>query len=219
MPSQTTHSHTEVIIRDRNTVKRGAKRALYDLNQVRDIIDAALMCSVAQSVDGQPFVTPTCHWRDGDYLYWHAHRKARNVSTDQPVCINISLLDGLVLARSAFNHSVNYRSVTLFGVPESIEDFEQKQHHLRLFVDKVAPNRWSQLRPITDAEINATGIVRIPIHEASCKVRAQPPLDDDKDIDWPVWAGVIPLVRAWGKPETDPEQSMPYSAPEGPSAF
>ena len=204
-------------------VKRGPNRASYDKAKALDIIDASLMCHIAQVKDGQAFVTPTCHWREGDYFYWHAHSKARNVKgpIDEPqkVCINISLLDGLVMARSAMHHSVNYRSVTLFGVPELIEDKDEKVRQFKIFLDKVSPGRWEQLRPINDNEIKATGLVRIKIEEASVKFRDEPPIDDPDDNNWPVWAGVIPLERSWGSSQTDPIQQEEYLPATPPNAF
>lgn len=204
-------------------VKRGPNRAQYDKETVLDIIDAALMCHVGQTKEGQVFVTPTCHWRDGDYFYWHAHSKARNVKgpidTPEKVCINVCLLDGLVLARSAMHHSVNYRSVTLFGVPELIDDKEEKVRQFKIFLDKVSPGRWEQLRPVNDNEIKATGLVRIKIEEASVKFRGEPPVDDPEDYNWPVWAGVIPLERSWGSPQTDPIQQEEYLTATPPNAF
>jgi len=203
-------------------VKRGPNRASYDKDLAFNIIDAALMCHVGQTKDGQVFVTPTSHWREGDYFYWHAHSKARNVKgpIDEPekVCINISLLDGLVLARSAMHHSVNYRSVTLFGVPELIEDKEEKVRQFKLFLDKVSPGRWETLRPVNEQEIKATGVVRIKIDEASVKFRAEPPIDDPADNDWPVWAGVMPLERQWGELQKDPIQSQDFPEPTAPNA-
>ncbi|RBO86193.1 pyridoxamine 5'-phosphate oxidase family protein [Marinomonas aquiplantarum] len=204
-------------------VKRGPNRASYDKKQACAIIDAALMCHVGQTKDGQVFVTPTCHWREGDYFYWHAHSKARNVKgpIDDPekVCINVSLLDGLVMARSAMHHSVNYRSVTLFGVPERVEEQDEKVRQFKLFLDKVSPGRWETLRPVNETEIKATGVVRIKIEEASVKFRAEPPIDAPEDYNWPVWAGVIPLERHWGTPQTDPVQQQIFAPAKPPEAF
>lgn len=201
-----------------STVKRGPNRASYDAQTVYDIIDQNLLCHVGQTINGQVFVTPTCHWREGDYLYWHAHSKARNthgaVQEGEKVCINICELNGLVLARSAFNHSVNYRSVTLFGVPEAVTDEVDKMHHFKLFVDKVSPQRWDQLRPVSDVEIKATGVVRIKIDEASVKLRAEGANDNEEDLDWPVWAGVIPLEKQWQNPVQNSDQSIAYPLPQ-----
>ncbi|MGO2353839.1 MAG: pyridoxamine 5'-phosphate oxidase family protein [Marinomonas foliarum] len=204
-------------------VKRGPNRASYDKDIALHIIDSSLMCHVGQTKDGQVFVTPTCHWRDGDYLYWHGHSKARNVKgpidAQEKVCINISQLDGLVMARSAFHHSVNYRSVTLFGVPERVEEKEEKVRQFKIFLEKVSPGRWDELRPVNDQEIKATGLVRIKIEEASVKMRAEPPIDDPADKDWPVWAGVIPFEKQWGEVEQDPIQTAILPFPTSPSAF
>ena len=205
-----------------STVKRGPKRAQYDTQTAFTIIDDTLLCHIAQQHNGHVFVTPTCHWREGDYLYWHAHGKARNthgaVDEAQQVCINICELDGLVLARSAFHHSVNYRSVTLFGVPEPIEDYAEKVRHFELFVNKVSPNRWSKLRPVTEQEVLATGLVRIKIDSASVKLRAEGVNDDADDMDWPVWAGVVPLAKQWQPMEQDAVQTTRYEEPSLPNA-
>lgn len=205
-----------------STVKRGPKRAQYDAETAYQIIDDTLLCHIGQQVNGNVFVTPTCHWREGDYLYWHGHSKARNThgaaQEAQQVCINICELDGLVLARSAFHHSVNYRSVSLFGIPEIIDDYAEKVRHFELFIDKVSPNRWSQLRPVTEQEVLATGLVRIKIDNASVKLRAEGVIDDDADMDWPVWAGVMPLAKQWQPLEQDCAQNNAYPAPERPVA-
>lgn len=197
-------SHSSDAPSVKTQIKRGRKRACYDPQRVRQIIDASLLCHVSQSIRDQPFVTPTCHWRDGDRLYWHGHAKARNVSNSGPVCINICQLNGLVLARSAFHHSVNYQSVTLFGTPELVNDRQEKLRQLERFLEKVSPGRWSQLRPVTEQELMLTAIAWIPLSEASVKMRDAPPVDEETDYNWPVWAGVLPLERRWGKLQKDP---------------
>lgn len=205
-----------------STVKRGPKRAQYDVETAHQIIDDTLICHIGQQVNGQVFVTPTCHWRDGDYFYWHGHGKARNThgaaKEAHAVCINICELDGLVLARSAFHHTVNYRSVSLFGVPENIEDFDEKVRHFELFVNKVSPNRWSKLRPVSDQEVRATSLVRIKIDNASVKLRAEGAIDDAEDMDWPVWAGVLPLAKQWQPLQQDSQQHEMYLEPVPPKA-
>ncbi|KZM40272.1 flavin-nucleotide-binding protein [Marinomonas sp. SBI22] len=213
--------NTSSLKTEKSKVRRGAKRASYDKETMFEILDASLMCHVAQSINGQPFVVPTCHWRDGDYFYWHGLASARNVknAVNQAVCINVTHLDGLVMARSAMHHSVNYRSVTLFGTPETITDPVEKERQLKIFLDKVSPSRWEALRPVNEQELKATGLVRIPINEASTKVRAEPPVDDEEDYDWPVWAGVIPLEQSWGQAETDPRQVVDFERPKLPDAF
>lgn len=201
----------DISITERNRVKRGPKRAVYDRDTIHAIVDEALLCHVAQVIGTQPFVTPTCHWREGDFLYWHGSSAARNIQAAEhtQVCINISLLDGLVMARSAFHHSVNYRSVTLFGLAERVTDEAEKLRHLELFMEKVSPGRWPLLRPVQDKELKATGILRIPLDEASAKIRAEPPVDDEADYDWPVWAGVLPLSQQMGHPQPDPRLLNP----------
>lgn len=199
---------------DKSHVKRGPNRADYDRDRLDKILDASLFCTVAQSIEGQPFATPTCHWRDGDYLYWHGHAKARNLATGQPVCINVTLFDGLVLARSAFHHSVNYRSVTLFGEAEAVTDPDEKARQLEYFVNKVAPQRWPHLRPMTEPELKGTGVSRILISEASCKVRAEGVNDDAEDMNWPVWAGVVPLKQHWGDPKQEAGQPAGLNQPD-----
>ncbi|MCH8533279.1 MAG: pyridoxamine 5'-phosphate oxidase family protein [Saccharospirillum sp.] len=212
--SRRTADHESPLHTDRSHVKRGPNRADYDRDRVDQILDASLFCTVAQSIEGQPFATPTCHWRDGDYLYWHGHAKARNLAPGQPVCINVTQFDGLVLARSAFHHSVNYRSVTLFGQAEAVTDPDEKARQLERFVDKIAPGRWPQLRPMNGPELKGTGVSRIRITEASCKVRAEGVNDDAEDVDWPVWAGVVPLQRQWGTPEQEREQPVGLTPPD-----
>lgn len=202
LPDQDNPLHTQT-----SHVKRGPGRASYDRDQLNRIIDDSLLCTVAQSVDGQPFATPTCHWREGDFLYWHGHAKARNLSPGQPVCINIMQMDGLVLARSAFHHSVNYRSATLFGTAEAVSDPDEKARQLHVFLDKISPDRWDALRPMTDNELKATGLSRILISEASCKIRAEGVNDEAADEDWPVWAGVMPLEKHWGEPVQEKQQA------------
>lgn len=219
--SQSDELKTSSLKTEKSKVRRGAKRASYDKETMFEILDASLMCHVAQSINDQPFVVPTCHWRDGDYFYWHGLASARNVknAVNQAVCINVTHLDGLVMARSAMHHSVNYRSVTLFGTPETITDPVEKERQLKIFLDKVSPDRWESLRPVNEQELKATGLVRILINEASAKVRAEPPVDDEEDYNWPVWAGVIPLEQSWGQAETDPRQVGDFEWPKLPDAF
>ena len=203
------------------TVKRGRGRAIDDGQALLDFIDQTLICHVGFVVNGQPRVIPTCHWRDGDYLYWHGHGKAANIvsaaHSAQKVCVTISHLDGLVMARSAFHHSANYRAAMIYGVPEAVTDPEQKKHQFERFVEKISPGRWPLLRPVTDSETQATGILRIKLDEASMKVRADGVLDDDADLDWPVWAGVLPVAPQWHPPEQDAKQAAAYPPPAWPA--
>ncbi|GAA0362431.1 pyridoxamine 5'-phosphate oxidase family protein [Bowmanella denitrificans] len=205
----------------RTQVKRGRKRASYDPLLVKRIIDENLLCHIAQVVEGQPLVTPTCHWRDGDKLYWHGHVKARNVfaNAGHQVCINICQLNGLVLARSAFHHSVNYQSVTLFGEAQLLTDENERLYQLQRFVERISPGRWQQLRPINQQELMLTAIAWLPINEASVKLRDAPPVDDEEDYDWPVWSGVMPIVRHWDELQQDPRQQsqQQYPLPQPPA--
>lgn len=199
-------------------VKRGPKRALNDREAMLAFIDQSLLCYVGFQINGQVRVIPTCHWREGDYLYWHGHSKAANIAgsgqDEQKVCITIANLDGLVMARSAFHHSVNYRSAMIYGVPEAVTDPDEKQRHFELFVEKLSPGRWDQLRPVTDQEVKATGVMRVKLDEASMKVRAEGVIDDEEDLDWPVWAGVLPIQQRWGEPEQDELQPGNANLPD-----
>ncbi len=202
-------------------LKRGAKRAISERQAMLDFIDQSLLCFVGFQINGQVRVIPTCHWRDGDYLYWHGHSKAANIhgaeQAGEKVCITLATLDGLVMARSAFHHSANYRSVMVYGVPEAVTDPAQKRYHFERFVEKLSPGRWDQLRPVTELETQATGILRVRLDEASMKVRAAGVVDDEADLDWPVWAGVLPVQQVWGEAEQDPAQAAaPHALPASP---
>jgi len=204
----------------RTQIKRGLKRAEYDVDKVHAIIDAALICHVGFLVKGQPLVIPTCHWRDGNKIYWHAHSKAQNVNAPESTdtCMTITLLDGLVMARSAFNHSINYRSVMIFGKPQDITDPVEKQRQLKLMVDKFSPERWDQLRPITDTEVKATGVLMMDLDEVSCKVRSGPAVDEPEDVSWPVWAGVLPMTTEFGVAQVNPDSTADYEVANWPVA-
>lgn len=199
-------------------VKRGPKRAQDDRDAMLDFIDQSLLCYVGFQINGQVRVIPTCHWREGDYLYWHGHSKAANITDsgkgEQKVCITLASLDGLVMARSAFHHSVNYRSAMIYGVPEAITDPDEKLRQFRLFVEKLSPGRWEQLRPVTEQESNATGIMRVKLDEISMKVRAEGVNDDEEDLNWPVWAGVLPIQQQWAMAEQDTAQISNPNLPE-----
>jgi hypothetical protein len=203
----------------RTQIKRGLKRAEYDVDKVHAIIDEALICHVGFLVKGQPLVIPTCHWRDGNKIYWHAHSKAQNVNAPESTetCMTITLLDGLVMARSAFNHSVNYRSVMIFGQPQDITDAAEKQRQLKLMVDKFSPERWDQLRPITDIEVKATGVLMMDLDEVSCKVRSGPAVDEPEDVSWPVWAGVLPMTTEFGAAQENPDSLAAYEVAKLPA--
>ena len=202
----------------RTRIKRGLKRAEYDVDKVNAIIDEALICHVGFLVRGQPIVIPTCHWREGNKIYWHAHSKAQNVNAPEAnkTCLTITLLDGLVMARSAFNHSVNYRSVMVFGEPQKIIDPAEKQRQLKLMVDKFSPDRWDQLRPITNTEVLATGVLMMDLEELSCKVRSGPAADEPEDVSWPVWAGVLPITAEFKPAQANPDTQKNFTEPKLP---
>jgi len=164
-----------------------------------------MVCTVAFQIDGAVHAIPTIHWREGQYLYIHGAKASRLLKalTQGEACITITLVDGLVLARSAMHHSMNYRSVVIYGRFEVVNDPEEKQHKLQTFVNGLYPGRWETLRPISAKELNATSILRIALTEASAKVRNQGVKDDEEDLGWPVWAGVIPLHTETGAPQQE----------------
>jgi nitroimidazol reductase NimA-like FMN-containing flavoprotein (pyridoxamine 5'-phosphate oxidase superfamily) len=197
---------------DRTRVKRLPDRGRYDRETIHALVDAALICHVGYTFDGQPYVTPTACWREQDHLYWHGSAASRMLRTQAggvPVCVTITHLDGLVLARSGFHHSMNYRSVMAIGTAELVEDVEQKRNAMHAFVERVVPGRWSQVREPTLQELKATSILRLHLDEVSAKVRTGPPIDDDQDYSLPVWAGVIPVATSLGAPQADPRLQRP----------
>jgi nitroimidazol reductase NimA-like FMN-containing flavoprotein (pyridoxamine 5'-phosphate oxidase superfamily) len=191
----------------RNTLKRLPKRGVYDRELVYKILDEGFICHVSFAVDGQPFVIPTGYARVGDQLYIHGSQMSRMLRTlaeGVNVCVAVTLVDGLVLARSAFHHSVNYRSVVIFGRAAIIEDKEAKLAALFAFSEHVLPGRWDDVREPTEQELKATTVLSLPLVEVSAKVRTGPPIDDDEDYALKVWAGVLPLKLVAGEPVSDP---------------
>lgn len=195
-------------------VRRIKEYASYSREDAYRILDEGLVCHVGFAVDSRPFVIPMLYARWGDTLLLHgavASRLQKTLAAGDSACVTVTLLDGLVLARSAFNHSVNYRSVVAFGVPEKIRDPKQKRRALDLLVDKLIPGRRQDLRENTRQELTATSILRMPLTDVSAKIRTGPPDDFDKDMELPVWAGVLPLAQVWGEPEPDP--ALPDGTP------
>jgi nitroimidazol reductase NimA-like FMN-containing flavoprotein (pyridoxamine 5'-phosphate oxidase superfamily) len=187
-------------------VKREPQRGVYDRETIDAILDEALVCHLGFAVDGQPYVIPTLHARVGDRLYVHgsaASRMLRHAASDVRICVTVTLLDGLVLARSVFNHSIDYRSVVVLGTPTLVEDLGEKREALRAFTEHVAPGRWEEARQPTDQELKATWILSVPLDEASAKIRTGPPEDEPEDMDLPVWAGVVPIHLAAEPSEYD----------------
>jgi uncharacterized protein len=194
----------------RTQVMRLPKRADYSEATIYSILDAGFLCHVGFVVDGQPFVIPTGYGRRSSTLYVHgsaASRMLRTLTGGVEVCVTVTLLDGLVLARSAFHHSMNYRSVVLFGTATLIESAEEKTAALRAISEQIVPGRWDDVRWPTDQELKATRVLSLPISEASAKVRTGPPLDDEEDYALDTWAGVLPLSINPGTPIPDPRLS------------
>jgi uncharacterized protein len=190
----------------RTRVVREPERGVYDRNAAYAILDEGFICHVGFVVDGQPFVIPTGYGRAGDNLYIHgsaASRMLRRVDEGIPVCVTVTLLDGLVLARSIFNHSMNYRSVVVLGKAQAVEDPDEKLKALRLLSEHILPGRWAESRPPNERELKATTVLRLPISEFSAKVRQGPPLDDEPDYSFRTWAGVVPLQMVAGSPVSD----------------
>jgi len=191
---------------DRTRVKRLPDRGRYDRASIDAILDAMPLCHVAYVLDGAPIVTPTLQWREGDHVYFHGSAASRMLEASEgaDVCMAVTLLDGFVLARSGFHHSVNYRSVMLMGRASKVTDPAEKEMRLKNFVDGLFAGRWDMLRPATGQEIKATTVLSLPIAEASAKVRVGPPKDDEEDYALDIWAGVLPVRLVAGEPVPDP---------------
>jgi uncharacterized protein len=196
-------------------VRRHPERGAYDRDVIDAILDEALICHVGFAVDGQPFVIPTIHARDGDVLYLHGSpgsRMLRNLREGIDACVTATLLDGLVLARSVYNHSMNYRSVVVVGRAREVTTPDEKLLAMRCVVEHVVPGRWNEARQPSGKEIKATTILAISLVEASAKIRSGPPTDDDADLHLSVWAGVIPLALQTGDPL--PDHGVDAEAPD-----
>jgi len=192
---------------ERTTLKRLPKRGVYDREPVYKILDEGFICHVSFAVNGRPVVIPTGYARIEDQLYIHGSqvsRMLRTLSAGIDVCIAVTLVDGLVLARSAFHHSINYRSVVIFGRATMVEERDAKLAALFAFSEHVIPGRWEEVREPTDQELKATTVLSVPLEEVSAKVRTGPPLDDEEDYALNVWAGVIPLKLVADTPVPDP---------------
>jgi hypothetical protein len=201
---------------ERTQVKRLPKRGLYDRAAIHHILDEAFLCHVGFVVDGQPYVIPTGYARDGDTLYIHgsaASRMLRTLGGGVAVAVTVTLVDGLVLARSAFHHSMNYRSVVVLGTATPVEDTPGKLHALRAFTEHVTPGRWAEVRGPSAQELKATTVLSLPLDEASAKVRTGPPVDEEEDYALPVWAGVLPLQLGTRAPIADPRMTQVVAVP------
>jgi uncharacterized protein len=195
---------------------RRKERASYERSTIHAILDEALYCHVGFVLAGQPYVIPTVHARIGEHLYLHgavASRTLRTAALASPLCVTVTLLDGLVLARSAFNHSMNYRSVVILATARELSDATEKRAALETLVERVVPGRAAEVRAPSSKELRATAVLCMPIAEASAKIRTGPPQDDAEDYALGCWAGVVPLQLIPGTPQPDPRLRAPAPAP------
>jgi uncharacterized protein len=206
---------------ERTRLKRMNKRAHYDEATIHPILDAQPMCTVGYSFKGLPYVTPTLQWREGNHIYWHGSAASRMLvaSEETEVCVNVTIFDGMVMARSAFNHSCNYRSVMAFGTAQKVVHRDDKEARLKTMVDQLFPGRWDILRAVTEKELKATTILGLELTEVSAKVRNGPPGDDEEDYALPIWAGVIPLQTIALPPIDDPRLLAGLEAPAHATRF
>jgi nitroimidazol reductase NimA-like FMN-containing flavoprotein (pyridoxamine 5'-phosphate oxidase superfamily) len=201
----------------RTQVRRLPERGHYDRDTIHSILDSSFLCHVGFVHDGHPVVIPTGYGREGDTLYIHgsaASRMQRALAQSVEVCITVTLLDGLVLARSGFHSSMNYRSVVVFGAATPVLDDEQKNHALAIISDQILRGRWADVRPPSAQELKATSVLSIKLDEASAKVRTGHPKDDDEDYELNVWAGIVPVTLQYGEPIADPKLRDGISVPD-----
>lgn len=193
-------------ISNRNRVKRISNKSDYSKETVHAIIDEALFCHLGIIHDGKPVVIPTIHARMGNHIVFHGSNASRllKISNNNEICVTITLLDGLVMARSLFNSSMNYRSAVIFGKGEIIKDHDERMAAFKSITDHIAPGRWDDARQPNNSELKQTSVVRMPIDEASAKISMGPPDDEDEDYALDYWAGVIPINQTYGEPESDP---------------
>jgi nitroimidazol reductase NimA-like FMN-containing flavoprotein (pyridoxamine 5'-phosphate oxidase superfamily) len=205
---------------DQSRLRRYHDLGSYDRATIHAILDADPNCTVAYVMNGAPYLTPTLQWRVGERVYWHGSSASRalRAGAEHRVCLNVTIVDGLVMARSGFNHSVNARSVTLFGQAEIVPE-DQKQALLTAFIEGLWPGRTEVLRPMLPQEVKATTLLSMPITEGSAKVRTGPPEDEPEDYALPIWAGVIPTARSTGTPVPDPTNLPGVAVPAHVSGF
>ena len=200
----------------RTRARRLHHKAAYDRATIDAILDAMPVAHIGHLIDGFPVVTPTLQWREGDRLYWHGSSASRMIraASNAPVCVTVTLTDGMVLARSALEHSVNYRCVMAFGTAEPVTDPALKARHLETMVEQLFPGRWPQLRPMTAQEVKATAVLSLPLTEASAKLSQGNVEDPEEDLGWPVWAGVLPINLTMGAPIPAPDLAPGLSLPD-----
>jgi len=215
-------SGSAYLITERNRIRRMHERGSYDHKAVHTVLDAAMLCHIAYLVDEQLYCTPTLFWREGTHLYWHgssASRMLRSQAGGLPVCVTVTHLDGLILARSGFNHSVNYRSAMCFGMARIVDDAEMKQRAVQAMVDRFYPGRTKLLRPVTARELKATTFMSMEIEQASVKIRAKGVADEKGDYALPIWAAVIPVRSVLGADERCPCVPPSVERPRGLDGF
>ncbi|NQV78312.1 MAG: pyridoxamine 5'-phosphate oxidase family protein [Lutibacter sp.] len=198
-------------------VKRAPKRGFYESETIYKILDNQFICQIAFVHDGYPVIIPTIYGRNGDNIYIHGASVSRmllNLEKGFPISLNVTQTDGIVLARSTFHHSLNYQSVTIFGEAMLVTDENERYKALKIISDQIIPNRWEEVRLPNDKEMKATKILKIPITEASAKIRTGPPVDDKPDYDLPIWAGVLPINTSFGNPIADPVLKEGIPIPE-----
>jgi hypothetical protein len=202
---------------DRSTIKRGRKRAVTEREALHAVLDAALVCHLAVVVNDAPLVLPTGYGRDGDTLYLHGStgaRSLRQAATGVPVCVGVTILDGVVYARSVFDHSMNYRAAVIHGTAVPVTGEDAKRHGLRVITEHIAPGSWDYARQPTSKELAATAVLSLDLAEASVKIRTGPPGDEPEDVVRNErWAGVLPVRTVWGEPEPDPSLTGDWDAP------
>ncbi|MFI6575809.1 pyridoxamine 5'-phosphate oxidase family protein [Nocardiopsis sp. NPDC050513] len=199
---------------ERTRLGRAKHKARTDRAELYDLLDAALVCHLGVVVDGAPMVVPTGYGRVGDTLYLHGSTGARSLRVPGEVCVTVTLLDGIVLARSTFHHSVNHRSAMIYGTPRVVTDEDERTAGLRALTEHLAPGQWDVARRPNAREMAATRVLALSLEEASVKVRTGPPADDDEDRALPVWAGVLPVRQVFGEPEPDPALAFDLAVPD-----
>jgi len=202
---------------ERTTLRRLPKRGVFERTEVYQILDEGFICHVGFIAAGKPVVIPTSYWRVDDELYIHgsaASRMLTSLEEGLDVCVTVTIVDGLVLARSAFHHSINYRSVVVFGRAQIVADADEKLRLVERFTNHIIPGRWSEVRAPNDSELKATLVLKLPLKEVSAKVRTGPPIDDEEDYELPIWAGVLPLRLIADAPVADDRVPSTISTPQ-----
>jgi len=203
---------------ERTQVRRRSQRGVYDKEQVHAILDEGFICHVGFVIDGQPFVIPTAYARSGEQIYIHGSPASRmmrgGADREVELCLTVTLVDGLVLARSAFHTSINYRSVVVLGKARPVTNIDEKREALRLFTNHVITGRWEEAKQPTEKDLKSTSVLALPLEEVSAKIRTGPPIDDEEDYALPVWGGVVPVVQSFGEPAPDGRVLEGIAAPQ-----